>query len=67
MIFIISFIAITRINLRLALISIIIVPIVLVISMFFFLNPSPRLTKLIRNKARWYPPISRKILAAFVS
>ncbi len=36
MIFIISFIAITRINLRLALISIIIVPIVLVISMFFF-------------------------------
>lgn len=36
MIFIVSFIAIARINLRLALISIIIMPIVLVISMFFF-------------------------------
>jgi ATP-binding cassette subfamily B protein len=36
MIFIISFIAISRINLRLALVSIIIIPIVLVISIIFF-------------------------------
>ncbi|NLB71271.1 MAG: ABC transporter ATP-binding protein [Chloroflexi bacterium] len=36
MIFIITFIAIARIDLRLALISIIIIPIVLVVSMFFF-------------------------------
>ncbi|MEL7625400.1 MAG: ABC transporter ATP-binding protein [Anaerolineaceae bacterium] len=36
MIFVISFLAITRIDLHLALISIIIIPIVLVVSMFFF-------------------------------